>query len=172
MMKNAILFSVLFCLTIYSAQAQNTGGMSFALGLKKTASLDFFLKRAKNRFHFGMSYEFNDAKGKAVETVLSNYGQTQTGHGTYFWTIDIGYCYIIKNRISIGPEISVGGEKSYTNYKDDRFNGDGYHISLNTGTAGGLGLNVGYSINKYIEVFSGYHTLKGVPIGLRLTFAN
>jgi len=125
-----------------------------------------------SNFKVGMTFRPGNPRGKAVSEQLPNYGLTTDGSGNYFFSFDVGYGKIIKNRFLIDGELSFGGTYYFTNYIDRRFTGDGYHIITSSDTGIGVGLNAGYLITKNINVFTGFNTIRKFQLGARLFFGN
>lgn len=138
----------------------------------KYMNFEIIYGKEVNNYKVGMSFKPGSPRGKAVSNQLSNYGRTTDGSGSYFFTFDLGYGKIVKERILLDGELSFGGTFYYTNYLDGRFNGGGYHIITDSKTGIGIGLNTGYIVSKNISVFSGYNTLRGLQFGIRCFFYN
>ena len=167
-MKN--LTSFLVFLFFISSAAYSQIGFSFSYSTGKTLALDIFTVKANSRFHFGYGHQFNGQKNKVVKEREANYGLTRIEDGSFFWIIDLGYSRVIKEKLTIHPEISIGSKKEFTSYEDNRFTDNGYSLINSSEVIVGVGLNIGYFISEYIEPFVGYHTLKKVNFGLRFSF--
>lgn len=105
-----------------------------------------------------------------VDERKSKYGLTKIEDDEYVWLIDLGYSRIIKEKLTIHPELSFGKRIEFTNYKDNRFIDNGYSLITNKESIVGIGINFGYLITKNFEPFLGYNSLKNVNIGFRYTF--
>lgn len=161
-----IFFLTILSLSICKAQL----GVSFSYSTGKALALDLFYGKHNNRFHLGYGHQFNGQKKKVVRERESNYGLTKIEDGDFFWLIDLGYSRIIADKLTIHPEVSIGGKNYFTSYKDDRFSDNGYSLINNSETQIGIGVNFGYFISKNIEPFIGYHTIKKMNFGLRFSF--
>lgn len=110
----------------------------------------------------------SDMRGKEVENQLANYGQTTDGSGESFFSIDLGYGRVIKQKWIVDGELSIGSNSHYTNFIDRRFSDDGYHIITARESVVGVGVNGSYMINENFVIFTGFNTLKKLQVGLRM----
>lgn len=147
-------------------------GMSLGYGTSTSGLIDVFYQKNQNSLHMGFSYQFSGARGKPVRKQKTNYGRTTDGTGEYFWTIDFGYGYHIKEKVSINGEISIGALNEYTNYLDKRFNGGGYHLIDESTIIAGLGANIGYNFSETINAFMGYNTVREITVGIRISLTS
>ncbi len=168
-MKKSILILLVVLLSTAVGKAQSRGiSLSYSTG--KALAMDIFFRKGDNRFHFGYGYQFNGQKKKVVRERESNYGLTKIEEGDFFWLVDLGYSRIVAKRLTIHPEISIGGKNYFTSYQDDRFSDDGYSLIKRSETKGGIGANISYILSDNIELFVGYHTMKKMNFGLRFSF--
>ncbi|WP_242206494.1 hypothetical protein [Aestuariivivens insulae] len=162
MKKNIVVFIAI--LLIIECQGQE--GISLSQSTNNTFIIDIFARGDNNRLHFGYSHQFNGQKGKVEKTKLD--GSTETEKGKYFWTCDLGYSRIFFNHIAVHSELSIGGSKKFTNFKDERDYIDDYSVITSRNLAVGIGLKLGYSFKFGFEPFIGFNTLKKVDIGARV----
>ena len=162
-MLKHLVFLIVFLLII-ECQAQQ--GFSLSYSTNNTLGIDVFAREGNNRFHFGYSHQFNGQEGKVEKTKIE--GSNETGKGTYFWALDFGYSRIFFNHLSVHSELSIGGSKRFTNFKDERDYIDDYSVITSRNLAAGVGLKLGYSLNFGFEPFVGINTLKKVDFGVRL----
>lgn len=133
---------------------------------------EFFYQEEPFSFHVGGTWQFSNAKGKAVTEQKQNYGQTALGDGTKYYSVDVGIgCLLFGSRFQVNGEFSVIIKKYFTNYKDARFNEGGYHLIHRTVALGAEGASLGFHFDKNFSVFAGYNTYRRGIIGARLTFA-
>lgn len=166
MKKALILITTVISVSICNAQF----GGSLSYSTRNVLSVDGFYGKKKNRVHFGYGHQFNGQKNSVVSTRKTNYGLTKIEDGNYFWHIDIGYSRIILQKLTLNPMLSFGVKNYFTNYKDDRFSDSGYSLINRSESDIGLGINVGYLLNKNVEPFIGYHSLKNANFGIRVIF--
>ncbi len=169
MKKFIILTFLLFTISICQGQ-DGGGGFSLSYSTNNVAELDFFARDGNNRFHLGYGHQFNGQKNEVIKKSKETYGLTEIEDGEYFWVIDLGYSRIFMDRITVHPELSIGAKNELTNFEDNRFSDHGYSLITNTKSVVGVGLNIGYLINRQIEPFIGIHTLKKVNFGIRLSW--
>lgn len=144
-------------------------GATIGGATSKTFFLDLFYKKQTNRYHVGMSFQYNGQKGPSKRERLSNYGTTSTGTGNYFTVLDLKYSKILKEKFSLWGELSFGANKRYTNYRDSRFKSGGYHLIRESSAIAGAGVGVGYSIGNGFEIMVDYNTLRKVGFALTVT---
>lgn len=173
-MKNLILFglSLILLFVSYSrGQSQSKIGIGVFYGTTNALGMDVILtNRAESGiFKLGAAMEMGTGKrGEAVDEILSNYGRTKDGTGDYFFTVDLGYGRIFKEKFTLEGELSIGQKSYYTNYIDNRFNGGGYHFVDKVETIVGGGILAGYLLGDNFGVNAGYNSIKGVIFGMRL----
>lgn len=167
MRKLLIFMFTLFAISL--CYSQGGGGISINFSTEQAIGVDVFVYRGNNRFHLGYDHQFNGQKKEIIKNPKESYGLTEIEDGTYFWVIDLGYSRVIKNKITVHPELSIGGEKEFINFQDDRFVDDGYSLITNKKLAVGIGLNIGCLMRKGVEPFIGFHTLKKITFGIRFS---
>lgn len=143
-------------------------GIGLAGATSESMNLELsYLDNSGNFFKLGTTFQFADTRGKSVPEQLPNYGKTPDGNGEYFVTVDFGYGKIFKEKFLLDVEVSAGSENLYQNYRDNRFNGGGYHLITSKQTIIGAGLNAGYLFNEYFTVFAGYNSIRKAQLGIR-----
>lgn len=171
-MKNLTLtISLILFVLICNAQIRNRFGIGAFYGTSNALGMDVIVinKAESALFKLGAALEMGTgARGEAVSDPKPNYGQTEDGKGTYFYTVDFGYGRIIKEKFLLEGELSIGLERHYTNYIDNRFNDGGYHLINKDETILGGGLLAGYVLGEYATGHLGFNSIKGVTFGLRL----
>ncbi len=166
-MKHTLLALLLITASCHLA-AQ--GGLQFDYGLRNTISFGIFLSRPDSpmRYHVGYTHHY----GGQLATVVTpaereaNYGLTPTGTGTYHYSLDFGFGYLLRDRFPITADIGLGTRVSYTNYSDTRFRDGGYTLINRRATHANIGLAIGYR-HHHLEPYIGYNTLRTLYIGLR-----
>lgn len=128
-------------------------------------------KESPNRFYFGYGNR-NGGQKKLVSERKSNYGTKEIERGNYSWLIDLGYGRVIRKKITISPELSIGEKVFFTTYEDKRFNGGGYSLITKKETITGVGISLGAVIKSRIEPFIGYNTVKKLFFGFRFGLVN
>ncbi|MBT1689448.1 hypothetical protein [Dawidia soli] len=168
-MKSIILlFTLLFWAISNEASGQRIGvGISYATSNAVGFEL-LYLKDYRHLFKLGGAFQMSDMRGKEVENQLANYGQTTDGSGESFFSIDLGYGRVIKQKWIVDGELSIGSNSHYTNFIDRRFSDDGYHIITARESVVGVGVNGSYMINENFVIFTGFNTLKKLQVGLRM----
>jgi len=171
-MKKIIAFAIAsFVIAYCQGQERDEGrGISFSYSTNHVFAFDMFAREGNNRIHFGFGYQFN---GQKTEIKLKQNEidlLTVDRKGDYFWVIDLGYSRIFMKKITVHPECSIGAKKEYTNFKDNKYIGDGHSLITSSKAVIGVGLNVGYFMNSGFEPFLGLHTLKKVNFGVRLNW--
>lgn len=161
---------ILFTLLPFMCMSQNSGGISFSFSTHKAFSVDAYIEKKGNGFHLGYSRQFGGEKATTVKKREPNYGLTKIEDGNFFWLVDIGYSLRFIRRINLNLEVNLGQRNYFTSYEDDRFKDGAYSLITKSKSVAGIGLNIGYSINEILEVYTGYGTLKGVIFGLRIAF--
>lgn len=165
-----LLFIVLVCgcTTLCLAQDPIRIGVSVAGATSKSMMIDLFGFNSQNRYHLGFSFQFGGQKGKSVDDKAVNYGDTEDGKGDYFFTVDLGYSLVIKDKFTVQPEVSIGQRKHYTNFVDRRFSSDRYHLITKKESIVGAGVNLGYIFHENFEGFGGFNSIRGATLGIRL----
>lgn len=165
----AIILTVAIAFAMHSAHAQvSVFGVSVGYATTKTLVGDILVGGDLNRFHLGFSLQKGGQIGSQVDERKSNYGLTTNGSGDYFTSVDLGYSRVIKEKFTIHPELSIGTRKYYTNYVDNRFTGDGYHMIDKRESIVGVGVNAGYIVHNNFEFFGGINSIRGGTFGLRV----
>lgn len=170
-MKNKPLLLLPFlCLSFsgYSQVEVTVMGVTIGYATTKTLVGDILLGGDVNRFHLGFSLQQGDQVGRQIDERKSNYGLTTDGSGDYFTSVDLGYSRVIKEKFTVHPEVSIGTRKYYTNYVDNRFSGDGYHMIDKKESLLGIGINAGYIVHNNFEFFGGVNSIRGGTFGLRI----
>jgi hypothetical protein len=172
-MKNLPLFGLCFILILntYSVHSQSKIGIGAFYGTGNALGMDVTVtnRGQSGIFKLGGSIEMDtDRRGEAVDEILSNYGRTKDGTGDYFYSVDLGYGRIIKDKFIIEGELSIGQKNYYTNYIDNRFKGGGYHFIDKEETIVGGGILTGYLISDNLGLNVGYNNIKGLSFGMRL----
>ncbi len=152
-----------------SLNAQDLG-ITFGGATSSSLFLDLFYKKNSDSFHIGFSGELSDTKGELVSEQKPNYGRTENGSGTYFFTIDLTYGYHFKNRVSTYAELSIGSDNDYTNYIDGRFKEGGYYLITNREPILGIGGYVGYSFTENIGGIVGFNTIRKASFGIQFSY--
>lgn len=166
-MKKILTF-LTFVFFLNFTYGQTGFGFDIGFATSKSALFDIKYFKNKNAFSLGLTYQFNDTKGKKVTEQLSNYGRTVDGTGNYFYTVDFGYTRILTDKFSLTGELSVGGRNLYTNYIDNRFTDGGYYMVDKSESLFGIGGLVTYYLNQNFGVFAGYNSIRSVAIGLQI----
>ena len=164
-----ILTIFILVLTISNGRTQDFG-ISGSFSTVNVLGIDLFYGKENNRFHIGAGIQPNGQKMTVVSERKWNYGLTKIGNSDYLWMIDLGYSRIIAKMFTIHPELSFGSKVYFTNYRDRRFKDDGYSLITDSESKAGIGVNIGYILDKKIEPFIGYHTLKKMNLGIRYNF--
>lgn len=164
-MKIVTFFLLIFNTITYSQYFGISGGYSDS----KAFFGDVFYAINENSFHLGYTSQSNDATGKEVSEQKSNYGRTVSGTGDYFTSVDLGYGYLLFEKLRLNLELSIATQKYYTNYIDGRFEGGGYHMIAKDETELAVGGFVGYNYNNF-DFFIGYNTIRQMDFGLRFVF--
>jgi hypothetical protein len=158
--------------TFILLMSQSVNAQSFGLSIGGSTSpsftMDGYITKGMESYHLGLSYKFSNRTGKAVSEQLPNYGRTVDGTGDYFWTMDFIYGYWFKD-LAVFGEIGAGEIVDFTNYEDNRFNGGGYHMIDRREITAGIGASAGIKLSNTVLFYAGYHTLKEVTFGLRIT---
>ncbi len=154
----------------FTINVQSQIGTSVSFSTDKALGINVFYSENANSFYFGFSQQFNGQKNTVVRERKNTYGTTPMGDGNYYWLLDFGYSRTFIEKLIIQPEISVGGKNFFTNYSDKRFKDNGYSLIGNSKVIAGIGLNLGYKINDFIEPYCGYHTTKKITFGIRIHF--
>src|SRR6056300_40376 len=151
-MKKFLIFTFTLFITL-SCYSQEGRGISISYSNVDVIGIEIFGIDGNQRIHFGYSHQFNRQKIEIIKKPIKNYGQTKIEDGTYFWAIDLGYSRVVRRKITVHSELSIGSKKEFTNYEDARFSDDGYSLITNTKMTAGVGLSLGYFINSSIEPF-------------------
>ena len=169
-MKNLLL--ILLINITFLANAQKIGiGVGLAYSSRNAINLELIGSGGKNNnYKIGFTYQFSGVKGELVEDQLSNHGRKEDGRGRYFYSIDLGYGKTINKKFHIDGELSFGSWKYYTNYIDNRFSNDRYHMITDNKFTIGIGINAGYVINEKVGLICGVSTLRKLQFGIRLLF--
>jgi hypothetical protein len=154
----------------YSGNAQSGFGIDVGYATSNAVNMNLKYYRDQHVFAAGGTFQFNDARGKKVKDQRSGFGRTVSGTGDFFYTADIGYSYRMKNRFSIGGELSFGTRNYYTEYSDNRFTGGGYHMVHRSRFLFGAGVLTAYEIDDMFGIFAGYNTVRAVSAGLQIRF--
>lgn len=166
-MKQILLLLILM-ISFFEMEAQY--GISMYGSSSKAFGFDFILSKESNRFHVGLNYQFNGQAGTVVKERKPNYGTTRIDNGEYFWLVDIGFSKVIRDKLSIHAEISLGQTNFFTNFEDNRFRGNAYSLIITNESKAGAGLNIGFLPSENFEFFAGYSTAKKTQFGLRFLF--
>ncbi|WP_346236910.1 hypothetical protein ABDK00_013285 [Niabella insulamsoli] len=162
-MREILVFTLLsFCSTIYAQNEwKSKKGFSFYLGYStaKAAQGGIGYVRNGNNYSLGYSSQRGGQNGKEVSKRLENYGNTITGSGTYFEGVDGTYERFLSRNLAIGAIATVGTEKHFANYRDERFTDDGYHYINSKKTSLGLGGQAAYYLKDLIGISIGYHSV-------------
>jgi hypothetical protein len=159
------LYVPLFMFLFLEAKAQGFG-LSVSYSTPNAFGIGMLFSKEQNRFHIGYTHQFNGQKSTVVTERKENYGLTKIESGDYFWLLDLGYSRIIKEKLSVYPEISFGSKRHFTSYRDDRFSDGGYSLIEYGDIKAGVGLNIGWFIHPNIETYLGYNTIKKASFGL------
>lgn len=171
MKKFLIFIFALFITTICQGQVRDGGGgLSFSYSTNNAWGVDMFAGPGNNRFHLGYGHQFNGQEIKVIKKQKETNELTEIGKGEYFWVIDIGYSRIFMDRITVHSEFSIGGKNEFTSFKADRTYYEDYSLVTGSKSALGIGLKVGYLLNNGLEPFIGFHTLKKIDFGIRLSW--
>lgn len=168
MSKSIKSFLIIFFIVTPFLRAQYFGA-SIGYATINAPFGDIFYEKNVFSYHLGITYQSSDAKGKEVATQKSNYGRTVVGTGSYLFTIDLGLGYFISENVKLNGELSFGSKKFYTNYSDQRFTDDGYHMINRTESVAGFGISAGLVVER-IQLFTGYNSLREFGIGLRMVW--
>ena len=156
-------------LSTFTARSQGFG-VSFGGASSKSFLFDVFYKKNLTRYYFGISLQRNGQLGQSKSTQLSNYGRSVTGQGEHFQTFDFKYGRVFKEKFVLIGEISLGSDKAYTNYSDNRFSAGGYHLIRGSFFTAGIGIGGNYIVEDNVEIGVGYNTKRGVGLLLAFSF--
>ena len=161
---------VLFFITGGAGIASAQSGFGVDVGYASSHAVNMNLKyyRGQHIVSAGGTFQFSDARGKKVKDQRTGFGRTVIGHGDYFYTADVGYSYRLRQRFSVGGELSFGERNYYTEYSDNRFSGGGYHMIDRSRFVFGAGVLAAYDIDDMFAVFAGYNTIRSVSAGLQI----
>lgn len=168
MIKNLLIIIAL--LSSLNLKAQQSFGFGIGMAATNSMLLDIKYYINKNAFSIGYTYEFNDSNGKLIENQLPNHGRSISGTGEFFSSVDVGYSRSLFEKLYLSAELSIGSNKSYTNYIDRRFTSGGYHMINNSEETLGYGGKVTYFITPIIGIYSGYNTIRQASIGVDFRF--
>ena len=160
---------VLFLMLMSSYIVGQNYGVSLGYSSSEAVFGDIFYTQDVNSFHIGYTYKSSNAKGKEISEQKSNYGKTIDGTGSYYTSVDLGYGYLLLEKLRVNVELSFSTKKYYTNYVDGRFSGGGYHMITKDETEMGVGGLLGYNINNF-DLFVGLNTIRKMTFGLRYVF--
>jgi hypothetical protein len=162
-----LLFLTIFALLINTNNYCQIG-YSISLSIDKVLGANLFYTKNMHGFYLGFSNQFNGQKKTVVRERKDTYGLTPIGDGEFYWLIDLGYSRSFSKVIVIQPEVSIGGKNYFTNYKDRRFKDNGYTLINHSEKVAGVGINMGYIVNSFIEPYIGFHTMKKLTFGIRI----
>lgn len=153
---------------ILSAQAQNS--LSLGYGSKNALQAAFTTTLNSSVYHLGISSQISDATGKEVENRKANYGQTKTGTGSQYTTVDFGIGHAIKPGMRVIFTATLGKKDNYTNYSDRRFSEDGYHMIDSTKNIFGAGIILQYDLSKSFGLGIGVNSIHGGSASAHFNF--
>lgn len=169
--KSINLSKTFFLVIVFSSTVfPQNWGMSLGASTEATVYGDIFYNKYNHYFHFGVTYQFSDAKGEEKYVRESNYGLTTSGTGDKFYTFEIGYGYEIIDTFIVFVELSFGERKYFTNYVDNRFKDGGYHLITKNESITGYGIGGSYKISRQFMIFISYNTLRKLGAGARYLF--
>lgn len=141
-------------------------GIDFGFASEKAMLIGIKYFNHKNSFLLGYTRQLSDTKGKRVANRSTNYGNSTSGSGDYFWMLDLGYGRSLTKKMSILGEVSLGANNTYQNYSDRRFSGGGYHTIIYSKLKFGLGGQVVYGLGRSFAVSGGYNSVRGISLGI------
>jgi hypothetical protein len=148
--------------------AQGSFGVGISYGIVNSASADLYYRSSFHQFHLGGSMQFADTRGKP-QSDPSGRGSTLESTGTWFWSVDAGWGYFLSEKIPVNLIVSAGRKLSYSNFLDSSFSDGGYHTIDDRKFTVGIGADIGYNLGGLFQVFAGYHSLRSLYIGIRVT---
>jgi|GEM_PF-6928065 hypothetical protein len=160
----------LIILTCINKASYSQIGSSISFATDKVLGLNIFYTKNNDSFYLGYSHQFNGQKNTVVNERKETYGTTPIENGDFYSLVDLGYSRLFFKRLTVQPEVSFGSKKYFTSYSDRRFKDDGYSLVSSSETITGIGVNLGYKVNSFIEPFCGFHTIKKLNIGVRIHF--
>jgi hypothetical protein len=170
MKKGFKLFFLLLFAFALNFKSYSQYGTSLSFSTDKAIGLNFFYTQNDNSYYLGFSQQFNGQKNTVTKERKSNYGTTPIENGDYYWLLDLGYSRMIEEKFSVQPEISFGSKNYFTSYLDNRFSDNGYSLITSSKSILGVGLNLGYKINDFIEPYCGFHSIKKLTLGVKIHF--
>jgi hypothetical protein len=171
-MKKLTLFGLTFVLLLLNhslGYSQSKLGIGAFYGTENALSMDIILTNRTQLaiFKVGAALTMgSDKHGEEVIDPLFAYGTTIDGTGDYFFSIDLGYGRIIKEKFTLEGELSLGQKTFYTNY--NQLPDVGCHTIDKTEPVVGGGILAGYLLNENLGVNVGYNSIKGLSFGMRL----
>ena len=169
--KYLLTTSAFLLILTSGAAAQNFFGVGISYGIVNSVSADLYYQHSSYQVHLGGSMQFADTRGNP-QSEPSGVGSTFENNGSYYWSIDAGWAYILRENFPVNAVLSIGKRIHYTNYLDSGYTSGGYHTIDSKNLTLGLGVDVGYNINGLFEVFAGFHTLRTIYLGVRVPIPN
>ena len=163
-----IMFFSLF--SVYGQTQDSRRGISIYGSTNNFLSIDLFAHENNSRISFGYSHQFDGQKNKVKKNQLESDGRTEIGRGDYIWLIDLGYGRMFFERLILIGQIGIGGKKYFTNFEDEKYTDNGYSIVTSSKATIGAGLQLGYLMKFGLEPFVGFHSLRKMDIGLRMSW--
>lgn len=136
----------------------------------KSAMFDLFFKEGRSRYHLGLTSQFNGQKLIAKNNQEDNLNKVFKTGGAYFTTVDIKYSYVVKEKVSLLAEVSLGSKKNYLNYVDNEAVIKNFHSVSKTKPMAGWGLGLSVFVIPKLEIGVGYNTIRGTTFTAGIGF--